>query len=206
LGAVFRQVTDQGGVDAVVSLLPSYLPIKPPEMLAYFTALLERVMERLQHEFDAVLTGGIDRNMGASSFIKFCKIGALSATGSRPYAEGADGFVMGEGRGRLSDEAPRRRGAERRQDLCGAPGHRRVERRERQGNHGAEPDRPEAGDREGLANRGIVAGDRNRPGAIDRHQPIAHWVRGTDASGQTFEYLGRDPANVMSTNNWRLVK
>ncbi|HLK65175.1 MAG TPA: SDR family NAD(P)-dependent oxidoreductase [Bryobacteraceae bacterium] len=48
-------------------------------------------------EFDAVITGGIDRNMGVSSFVKFSKIGALSATGTRPYAEGADGFVMGEG-------------------------------------------------------------------------------------------------------------
>ncbi len=46
---------------------------------------------------DAVLTGGIDANMSASTFIKFCKIGALSATGTRPYADGADGFVMGEG-------------------------------------------------------------------------------------------------------------
>ena len=35
--------------------------------------------------------------MGAPTFVKFCKIGALSATGTRPYAEGADGFVMGEG-------------------------------------------------------------------------------------------------------------
>jgi len=51
----------------------------------------------IEHEYDAVLTGGIDRNMGASSFIKFCAIGALSATGTRPYADGADGFVMGEG-------------------------------------------------------------------------------------------------------------
>ena len=50
-----------------------------------------------ENEFDVAVTGGIDRNMGASTFIKFCKIGALSATGSRPYAEGADGFVMGEG-------------------------------------------------------------------------------------------------------------
>ncbi len=47
--------------------------------------------------FDTVLTGGLDRNMGATSFVKFCKIGALSATGTRPYADGADGFVMGEG-------------------------------------------------------------------------------------------------------------
>ncbi len=50
-----------------------------------------------EHEFDAVITGGIDRNMGAATFVKFCKIGALSATGTRPYADGADGFVMGEG-------------------------------------------------------------------------------------------------------------
>ncbi len=50
-----------------------------------------------QHKFDAVLTGGVDRNMGPESYVKFCKIGALSADGSRPYAEGANGFVMGEG-------------------------------------------------------------------------------------------------------------
>ncbi len=50
-----------------------------------------------QNEFDLAVTGGIDHNMGPSTYIKFCKIGALSATGSRPYAEGADGFVMGEG-------------------------------------------------------------------------------------------------------------
>jgi acyl transferase domain-containing protein len=48
-------------------------------------------------QVDAVLTGGVDRNMGAPVFVKFCKIGALSATGSRPFGDGADGFVMGEG-------------------------------------------------------------------------------------------------------------
>jgi acyl transferase domain-containing protein/acyl carrier protein/NAD(P)-dependent dehydrogenase (short-subunit alcohol dehydrogenase family) len=48
-------------------------------------------------DFDVVITGGVDANMAPSIFVKFCKIGALSATGSRPYAEGADGFVMGEG-------------------------------------------------------------------------------------------------------------
>ena len=47
--------------------------------------------------YDAVLTGGVDRNMGVLSFVKFSKIGALSPDGSRPYAEGANGFVMGEG-------------------------------------------------------------------------------------------------------------
>ncbi len=35
--------------------------------------------------------------MGPSTFVKFCKIGALSATGTRPFGDGADGFVMGEG-------------------------------------------------------------------------------------------------------------
>src|SRR5580704_16076059 len=51
----------------------------------------------IANDYDLAVTGGIDRNMGVSSYIKFCKIGALSATGTRPYAEGADGFVMGEG-------------------------------------------------------------------------------------------------------------
>jgi malonyl CoA-acyl carrier protein transacylase len=50
-----------------------------------------------EYDYDLVVTGGIDSNMSPSTFVKFCKIGALSATGTRPYAEGADGFVMGEG-------------------------------------------------------------------------------------------------------------
>jgi acyl transferase domain-containing protein len=62
--------------------------------MAAITAAVEGLVEG---HFDAAITGGIDRNMGAPTFVKFCKIGALSATGSRPYAEGADGFVMGEG-------------------------------------------------------------------------------------------------------------
>ncbi len=48
-------------------------------------------------DFDVALTGGIDGNMGPVPFVKFSKLGALSATGTRPYDEGADGFVMGEG-------------------------------------------------------------------------------------------------------------
>ncbi len=51
----------------------------------------------LSGKFDAALTGGIDRSMSPESYIKFSKIGALSPDGSRPYAEGANGFVMGEG-------------------------------------------------------------------------------------------------------------
>ncbi len=60
-------------------------------------AISSAVEGLLGNDFDIAISGGIDRNMGAPTFVKFCKIGALSATGTRPYAEGADGFVMGEG-------------------------------------------------------------------------------------------------------------
>jgi acyl transferase domain-containing protein len=62
--------------------------------MAAFSSAVEGLVA---NDFDVAVVGGIDRNMGASSYIKFCKIGALSATGTRPYAQGADGFVMGEG-------------------------------------------------------------------------------------------------------------
>jgi acyl transferase domain-containing protein len=62
--------------------------------MAAVSSAVEGLAEK---KFDVAITGGIDRNMGAPTFVKFCKIGALSATGSRPFAEGADGFVMGEG-------------------------------------------------------------------------------------------------------------
>ncbi|HRW18314.1 MAG TPA: type I polyketide synthase [Dermatophilaceae bacterium] len=60
-------------------------------------ALNSAILGLNDHQYDAVLTGGIDRNMGVDAFVKFCKIGALSATGTRPFDAGADGFVMGEG-------------------------------------------------------------------------------------------------------------
>jgi acyl transferase domain-containing protein len=61
-------------------------------------AAISAAIDGLNHnDYDSVLTGGIDTNMSPSTFVKFCKIGALSASGSRPYADGADGFVMGEG-------------------------------------------------------------------------------------------------------------
>jgi len=62
-----------------------------------FAALQPAVDGLISGRFDAVLTGGVERNMGVATFVKFCKIGALSPDGSRPYAEGANGFVMGEG-------------------------------------------------------------------------------------------------------------
>ena len=61
-------------------------------------AAIDAAMDLLaENHCDAVISGGIDRNMGPSTFVKFCKIGALSATGTRPFGDGADGFVMGEG-------------------------------------------------------------------------------------------------------------
>ena len=60
-------------------------------------AMAAAVEGLLEGDYDAVVTGGIDRNMGVNAYVKFCKIGALSPTGTRPYADGADGFVMGEG-------------------------------------------------------------------------------------------------------------
>ena len=62
--------------------------------LAAMDATIDGLMA---HEFDVAITGGVDRNMGSHTFVKFCAIGALSATGTRPYSDGADGFVMGEG-------------------------------------------------------------------------------------------------------------
>ncbi|MHB8877819.1 MAG: beta-ketoacyl synthase N-terminal-like domain-containing protein, partial [Myxococcaceae bacterium] len=85
-----------GRVSAVLNLRgPNYTT---DAACASSLAALDAAMHGLvDHEFDAVLTGGIDHNMGAPTFVKFCKIGALSPDGSRPYAKGANGFVMGEG-------------------------------------------------------------------------------------------------------------
>ncbi len=61
-------------------------------------AALQGGIDALQDDrADLVVSGGVDRSMGVESYIKFCRIGALSAVGSMPYADGADGFVMGEG-------------------------------------------------------------------------------------------------------------
>jgi len=62
--------------------------------LAALDAAVEGLVSRA---FDVAVCGGVDRNMSAGTFIKFSKIGALSPDGSRPFAKGANGFVMGEG-------------------------------------------------------------------------------------------------------------
>lgn len=48
---------------------------------------------------DVVITGGLDSSMSAFTYILFCKVGALTADGSRPFSKGANGFLMGEGGG-----------------------------------------------------------------------------------------------------------
>ena len=58
--------------------------------------------------YDMAIAGGVDQMMSPSAYIKFCKIGALSETGSYPFDARANGFVMAEGAGmvilkRLSD-------------------------------------------------------------------------------------------------------
>ncbi|TPW19741.1 MAG: beta-ketoacyl synthase family protein, partial [Elusimicrobia bacterium] len=71
-------------------------------------ALAQAVNGLRFRQFDMVVTGGVDQMMAAPAYVKFSKIGALSADGSRPFDAGANGFVMGEGCGvlvlkRLSD-------------------------------------------------------------------------------------------------------
>ena len=70
-------------------------------------------------DFDAVVAGGVDRNMGVAAFVKFCKIGALSATGparSTP-APTASSWARA---GPVRPQAAGRRRARRRPHLRGA--------------------------------------------------------------------------------------
>ncbi|MFA5861262.1 MAG: beta-ketoacyl synthase N-terminal-like domain-containing protein, partial [Candidatus Thermoplasmatota archaeon] len=60
-------------------------------------ALDTAVKTILSGEADMALCGGADRSMDPGTYVKFSKIGALSATGSTPFDARADGFVMGEG-------------------------------------------------------------------------------------------------------------
>ncbi|HWH08769.1 MAG TPA: beta-ketoacyl synthase N-terminal-like domain-containing protein, partial [Candidatus Thermoplasmatota archaeon] len=60
-------------------------------------ALDTAVKAILGGEADMVLCGGADRSMDPGTYVKFCKIGALSPNGSTPFDARADGFVMGEG-------------------------------------------------------------------------------------------------------------
>ncbi|NHJ47928.1 MAG: SDR family NAD(P)-dependent oxidoreductase [Asgard group archaeon] len=50
---------------------------------------------------DVMLSGSSDSVMSPLIFALFCKIGALTPDGSRPFSKGANGFLMGEGAGTL---------------------------------------------------------------------------------------------------------
>jgi 3-oxoacyl-(acyl-carrier-protein) synthase/malonyl CoA-acyl carrier protein transacylase/NAD(P)-dependent dehydrogenase (short-subunit alcohol dehydrogenase family)/phosphopantetheinyl transferase (holo-ACP synthase)/acyl carrier protein len=52
-------------------------------------------------QFDLVLAGGVDGCLNISSYIFFSSLGAISAKGSFPFDERADGFVLGEGAGMI---------------------------------------------------------------------------------------------------------
>ncbi len=71
-------------------------------------AVMNAVAALRDGSIDLAISGGVDAAMHPSPFVKFSKVGALSPDGSRPFDEGANGFVMGEGCGvmvlkRLSD-------------------------------------------------------------------------------------------------------
>ena len=59
-------------------------------------ALDYAIMGLRSGKFDMAVTGGADEMMSAPAFVKFCKIGALSADGSYSFDERANGFVMAE--------------------------------------------------------------------------------------------------------------
>jgi acyl transferase domain-containing protein/NAD(P)-dependent dehydrogenase (short-subunit alcohol dehydrogenase family)/phosphopantetheinyl transferase len=65
-------------------------------------AAIQTAVKSLQDgESDLCITGGADRSMNIATYVKFCKIGALSPDHSAPFDASANGFVMGEGCGIL---------------------------------------------------------------------------------------------------------
>ncbi len=62
-----------------------------------FAALDCAVNELLSGRHDTAMVAGINTNLSPEAFIGFGKMGALSAKGSWPFDQRADGFVLGEG-------------------------------------------------------------------------------------------------------------
>ncbi|MBF0376335.1 MAG: SDR family NAD(P)-dependent oxidoreductase [Desulfamplus sp.] len=62
-----------------------------------FSAIDAAIKELLSGDCDHVIVGGVNTHLAPESFVGFCKMGALSAKGSFPFDERADGFVLGEG-------------------------------------------------------------------------------------------------------------
>jgi hypothetical protein len=71
---------------------PHRQPLRPPRPELHhrrglrlgLAAMSARSRGSPEPRYDAAISGGIDRNMGVAAFVKFCKIGALSATGTGP--------------------------------------------------------------------------------------------------------------------------
>jgi acyl transferase domain-containing protein/NAD(P)H-dependent flavin oxidoreductase YrpB (nitropropane dioxygenase family)/acyl carrier protein len=61
------------------------------------TAVEAAVGELLSGEHDQVIVGGVNTHLAPESFIGFAKMGTLSAKGSYPFDQRADGFILGEG-------------------------------------------------------------------------------------------------------------
>jgi malonyl CoA-acyl carrier protein transacylase/acyl carrier protein len=64
-----------------------------------FAAFDCAIKELLSGDYDMALAGGVNTHLAPEPFVGFCKMGALSADGSYPFDERADGFVLGEGAG-----------------------------------------------------------------------------------------------------------
>jgi|GEM_PF-1052544 len=65
-------------------------------------AAVDSAVESLRRrQCDVALAGAADVRVDPSTFVFFCSLGGLSAKGSFPFDERADGFVLGEGSGML---------------------------------------------------------------------------------------------------------
>lgn len=64
-----------------------------------FAAIDCAMQELLSGAHDTVVVGGLNTHLAPEPFVGFSKMGALSANGSWPFDERADGFVLGEGAG-----------------------------------------------------------------------------------------------------------
>ena len=70
-----------------------------------------------EHQVDAVVTGGVDRNMGTACFVKFCKIGRTERHRQPPFWRRRRRLRHGRGLGAPPAQTPRRRRAGRQQNL-----------------------------------------------------------------------------------------
>jgi len=62
-----------------------------------FAAMDAALGELLSGEYDQVIVGGVNTHLPPETFVGFSKMGTLSAKGSFPFDERADGFILGEG-------------------------------------------------------------------------------------------------------------